>query len=532
MSLSKRFKRGDGGQFNLLRFFQSLNGKLLVFFVLIALIPMAVLTVVITENSRAALQNSIQENMHSQAGLIASQIDEYIEQRKTEMVILANTDRVRSMDPEQVLDVVESFDEIWGLYETVFITGTDGSTIATSDGSYMELADREYIQIALNGRTNVSPALVSRASGNVVFVVAAPIYNQSSVVGVAAATVPTDEINSMLRLAYIGETGEAYLVAKFGNEIKAITESRFVEELLNEELIEKRTALELVVDTEGAQAVMAGETGVGEYADYRGAVILGAYTPLQSTGWGVMVEQDEGEAFAAVNRLVRIAIIVMAIGLAVVVLLALLIANTVSSPAKQMSKVAQELALGDINQEVSYQSKDEIGELANAFRSLISYQQDMAQAAEQIADGDLTANIETASEKDVVGAAFVKMIHNLREQIGALAAASNNLGVSSEELATVSGQAGQATSQIAATIQQVARGTGDQNESITKTASSVEQMTQTIEGVARGAQDQAEAANKASTATGVLSSAIHQVSGNVQAVTEEANKAAQAAQNG
>ena len=525
-------KTGRGGQLKFISYFQSLTGKLLLAFTLIALIPALILTITITIGSQRSLQNTIEEDMQSKAHLIENELDGWIDQRRVDMVIIANTDRVKSLDPVKAKEVVTDFNKAWGVYETVFVTGLDGNTIATSDDSVMSLADRAYIQKALSGKTNISDPLVSRASGNVVFVVAAPIYNYSKVVGVAAATVPMDKVREVLALAYIGNTGESYLVAQIGEEIKAITPSRFEADLLSEGIIKTRTALELTVDTEGSNAVIAGKTGVNQYLDYRGAMVLGAYQPLGTTEWGVLVEQDISEAFVTINNLIRLSVILILVTVVIVVFIAIIIARSISKPAKQMSLVAQELAIGDINQNVTYYSKDEIGELANSFRSLIAYQQTIAEAAEQIASGDLTAQVTAASEKDKVGNAFVQMIAKLREQIGALANASENLGNSSNELAVVSNQAGQATSQIAATIQQVASGTTQQSQSVAQTASSVEQMTRTIEGVASGAQDQAQAAAKASMSTGQLSGAIQQVTGNAKAVTEQAQKAAQAAQDG
>ena len=48
------------------------------------------------------------------------------------------------------------------------------------------------------------------------------------------------------------------------------------------------------------------------------------------------------------------------------------------------------------------------------------------------------------------------------------------------------------STEIATTIQQVARGTAQQSESVNRTATSVDQMNRAIEDVARGAQEQSE----------------------------------------
>ncbi len=109
---------------------------------------------------------------------------------------------------------------------------------------------------------------------------------------------------------------------------------------------------------------------------------------------------------------------------------------------------------------------------------------------------------------------------------------SRRLAEASAQLAAAANQAGQATSQIATTIQQVAKGTSQQSESVTKTAASVEQMSRAIDGVAKGAQEQAGAVAKSSTITAQITGAIQQVAANAQAGAKGSAEAANTARAG
>ena len=51
--------------------------------------------------------------------------------------------------------------------------------------------------------------------------------------------------------------------------------------------------------------------------------------------------------------------------------IAVWVARSFSKPVKQMAEVAAELAQGNVEQEVELDQKDEIGDLAKAFRSMI-----------------------------------------------------------------------------------------------------------------------------------------------------------------
>jgi methyl-accepting chemotaxis protein len=205
-------------------------------------------------------------------------------------------------------------------------------------------------------------------------------------------------------------------------------------------------------------------------------------------------------------------------GVAAIVALALgwILSTSIGRGVSIITRAAEGLAEGDINQEVQVDSRDEIGTMANAFTRMIAYQREMAETANSLARGDLTANIRPQSSRDVLGSAFVQMTTSLRSLVGQVAENATGLGAASEQLATAATQSGQATSQIATTIQQVARGTTQQTEALTRTATSVDHMSRAIHGVTRGAHDQAGNVGKASQATAQISSTIQTVTETAQ----------------
>jgi methyl-accepting chemotaxis protein len=121
---------------------------------------------------------------------------------------------------------------------------------------------------------------------------------------------------------------------------------------------------------------------------------------------------------------------------------------------------------------------------------------------------------------------------SLRGLIGILAQRTENLMDVSSNLTASAISSGEATRQIATTIQQVAQGITQQTGGVTKTSASVEQMNRAINGVARGAQEQATAINKASLVASRISSAIEQVTNNAQSVTRDSAQAASYSRDG
>ena len=111
-----------------------------------------------------------------------------------------------------------------------------------------------------------------------------------------------------------------------------------------------------------------------------------------------------------------------------------------------------QISTGDVDVEIDNQSADEIGQVADSFREIVAYMSEMAEIADQIADGRLDVVVEPRSPRDRLGHAIARMreqIESLIRQIqssaanvassaGEMAATSKELVSTSEELVTTS----------------------------------------------------------------------------------------------
>ncbi|MFN7037583.1 MAG: cache domain-containing protein, partial [Bellilinea sp.] len=271
-------------------------------FVLLAFGTVLLVGLIAYFQSRAALETAITERLESNANAAELYANEWMRQRKVELQTLAGIARIRSLDPVTVQEAIAQYAEQWNWYETLFVAGSDGMTIVISSGDNINISDRSYFLAAMQKQTTISEPLISRASGNVVFVVAAPVFSPtepSKVVGVVAGTLPTSAFQAVLENAWLGKTGDAYLINKAGY---MITPPRFSEEMKKAGLFKDRPELEVKVQTVAAERLLSGQSGSDRYPDYRGVPVLGAYMPLEN-GWGLIVEQDVAEADEPVNQL-------------------------------------------------------------------------------------------------------------------------------------------------------------------------------------------------------------------------------------
>ncbi len=434
----------------------------------------------------------------------------WLDERKQDVGALSLLAGIRSMDVAQIQPILDDFLTKAPAFENAFVVDTNGDAVYITTRSAMNISDRPYFQQAMTGKTVISDVVVSKISGNIIIVAAAPIYSSDGkITGVIGGSVQTTVILDLLKTSQIAQTGDAYLVNGKG---LLVSPSRFDEKYRSEGIIKGNTvAMELnigeqaigteeLVTTDAGKALAKAqpEAGSGQYLNARKIPVVGAYHPVEGYPLGVVVEQDESEAFQEVNDLRMILLIVMVVAAAAVAALVAFIAVNVTRPIIAMTRSAQVIATGDIDVEVTHTGKDEIGALANAFRQVIAYQQEMAAAALSLSQNDLSVAIKPQSDRDRLGNAFHQMISSLRATVNQVTQNANNLEATSTQLAQAASQTSSAVSQITLTMQQVASGINQETNSITTTTNSMDMLSRAIQGVAKGAQEQANAISQTS----------------------------------
>ncbi len=163
--------------------------------------------------------------------------------------------------------------------------------------------------------------------------------------------------------------------------------------------------------------------------------------PVLQDVYNVMVERRDQargnlEATMATSTIIIAALGVLAavIGLGVAFFLARYFSNIV----KSLAASAQSLSVGDLNQNIDINSGDEMGEMANAFRNMIAYMQEMAKAARSLSKGNISVSVHPKSEEDELGHAFSEMLTYQKSMARTVDALSH--GDASVEVQAVSGE--------------------------------------------------------------------------------------------
>ena len=161
----------------------------------------------------------------------------------------------------------------------------------------------------------------------------------------------------------------------------------------------------------------AAETVVGQAANAAWDRVTLATQPVleHQKALGRQTAQESQDVVAQTKTIV-IALVAAAALLAIG--LALWLARGLARGLRQLREAARGIAQGDVGQQVTVRTRDEVGATAHEFERMVAYLEEMAQAAEAIAAGDLTVEVEPRSERDALGHAFQAMSRSLREALG------------------------------------------------------------------------------------------------------------------
>jgi methyl-accepting chemotaxis protein len=169
-------------------------------------------------------------------------------------------------------------------------------------------------------------------------------------------------------------------------------------------------------------------------------------------------------------------LVVTALGILAAAWLFLALLVSLTGAVRTMVRVAEGIAVGDVEQEIAADGRDELSALARAFGRMIAYLRTAAEGAERIARGDLTERVEPASDRDALGIAFGRMTDDLRTLVGDVAGSAGRLGQASREMADASAETGRAVEEIARAAVDVADGAREQVAAVDRSRDTTEAM--------------------------------------------------------
>src|SRR3954452_9103094 len=209
------------------------------------------------------------------------------------------------------------------------------------------------------------------------------IAHQGRNAGVTVAEINLKLIWDVITDLKIGKGGYAYVV---GNQGRLIAHPDI-------SLVLRGTDLSGLpqVAAARAQAPGPGAPGTGDRGEaavvvenLAGKKVLSAHAPIAPLGWSVFVEAPLSEAFAPLYGAAWRTALLLAGGLAVAILLALVLARRMTGPIHAIAAGAERFGAGDFGRRIEVDTGDELGALAGQFNGMAGDLQNSYAELEQL----------------------------------------------------------------------------------------------------------------------------------------------------
>jgi len=383
--------------------------KLTILFLLLAIVPTAIVGYLAYENGR---QTTMQETIHHLVSINifkSNELKRWVEDIESSIEELAQRPLVKQYaevlakhdTPDHAYHMAKGSiveDHLrprlkYGGFFELFLMCPRHGLISASTNKKQEGKHRDTYPYFIEGksRTYIQGIYYSPVMEQPAMTISTSIKDkQGNLMGVLGGRLDLRELSKIIALqSGESQTEDTYLVNTFNF---FVTEPRFGQDY----------ALKKAVRTEGVEAGLSGKDGVGFYKDYRGVYVIGAYKWLPEFNMCIITEKGQAEAFAPI---VHLAWVITGIASAISIaagLLGLFFTRTITRPVQKLATGAEEIGGGNLEHRVGTASKDEIGGLSRAFDRMTENLKATMVSRDELALSEERFRIGAASASDLI----------------------------------------------------------------------------------------------------------------------------------
>lgn len=320
--------------------------------------------------------------------------------------------------------------KIWKVKGDYLLLGMADSNgvLITSDQKKISIKDMAIYQKALQGEKAVSEPITDSfginglTKGSLVVVYAYPLKTGGKVNRVLIGVKSGNEFSTLVNDISFGKTGEAFMINEAG-DIIAHNNLSLVYDKINyiQEADRDKSFQQL---SEMISLMLNGETGANDYT-YYGIKKIAGFAPVGSTGWSIAVSGEYSDLLSGLYKLRQNFITYTIVFTLLGVIGIFLITNSITKGLIVIAGNIRFMANGDLSQEIPQKycrKNDEIGIVADSLSK-------MQEALRQIIE-DIKNNSSKIDDYAI----------DLSDVIGTVTDATDNVTVSMQDIAKGSGE--------------------------------------------------------------------------------------------
>lgn len=378
----------------------SILSRLLFWFLVVGLLPLGIVTLILFQTSQDVVRKELENKLQATADGKILQIETYALERTQDVVSLAKiptlieslsqfrtvlesegvTSSAYQEAEQMVRPLLQSILDS-AIYQNLMLFSTEGELLFSILPS--EVIGKRYEDINATSpltqtlenaqtllETEISRLSLDPETKEAVAYIAAPVFQEGVVIGMVALELNSERLFSVINERTglsLGETGESIAGFLGNGEILFATPT----------LHNPNAAFTPIRSFEGEgispmEEAVRGIRGKGIIRDYRNQEVVAVWNYLPSLRWGLMVKIDTREAFGTILQQQTLVFGLGMLTLFGVFGISYTLANSLSSPIKNLVRATQTVAQGVYENKIIAQGEGEIGQLVDAFDLLIN----------------------------------------------------------------------------------------------------------------------------------------------------------------
>lgn len=360
---------------------------------------------------------------------------------------------------------------------SVYVAEQSPSSYITSSKTVVkenvDLTEKAYYATLVDGLTHISEPYVDSNTGELCVTISVPIKLENQVIGEVCVDILITALSQITANSTLGETG-SFMLLSGDNKVVYHKDSTFI----------NKNITELNLDSEIATAVGNINTDDLIFFNEAGIPYVGCLDEINNTGWKLVSYMTEEEFSSTTNNLanttVRNSIIIG------IILLSLVYTSITkfTKPLKEIQNVADKLAQGDLDVNISVNTNDEIGllgisisHLIERLKKYIDYIDESSSVLNNFATGDfrLILKNDYTGEFEKLKTAMTNISNMQKNIIGDIKDASIIIDSSSEQIAIGATATSQGATEQASGIEELSAEISQMADAVASTANSAKE---------------------------------------------------------
>ncbi|WP_017212335.1 methyl-accepting chemotaxis protein [Clostridium beijerinckii] len=482
---------------------RSIRIRLILSLVLICVIPLIIVGVISYNQSKSILSKKLDITSEQTLSEVNSGLNNYFAGFTERITMLSNDYNLVNVDygnnfdyiPNLLKNLKESNKDIFDTYY-----GSASGKFAIYPETNMpegyDATKRSWYQEAIKakGKPVITKPYKDAATGNTVVGITQAVVKDGQIVGVVGMDCTLSTLSDRIAEKKIGNSGVVFITDADGVMIAHADKS-----LIGEDTVTKLSYW---------NEVKSSKDGFITY-DYHGIPKFGVYETNEITGWKLIAGLEESELSNDTRAILLTTAIITVIIAIIAIILSLILSKGLATNIQNLKEVFAKASEGDLSGVVEVKSKDELGQLANDYNSMIKNIGKLLESAKQTSNTvfETTANISSMAEETTASMAQVSFAVSEISQ-GAVSLAEN-----SQETAT-------GIEELSKKLDKIADTTEDMSDVSEETKSLSKQGINTVNVLINKNNETMEATTKVSDIVLSVNESVQMISSISNAITE------------